>query len=108
MSYDRDRRRGVHRCVLRYKELGFHMYRCVMRTRHAVCGNKWLHCESIGVISYVRMRIWFVVRIRMRQTESVHVAIQNVSAHESDKKFQQVTSLSRRVFPIKKKTVERY
>ena len=33
------------------------------------------------------------MRIRMRQTESVHVAIQNVSAHESDAKFQGVTSL---------------
>ena len=29
----------------------------------------------------------------MRLTESVNVAIQNVSAHESDKKFQGVTSL---------------
>ena len=39
------------------------------------------------------MRMRFVVRIRMRQTESVHVAIQNVSAHESDKNVQGVTSL---------------
>ena len=23
-----------------------------MRTRHAVCGNKWLQCERVGVISY--------------------------------------------------------
>ena len=29
----------------------------------------------------------------MRKTESIHVAILNVSAHESDKKFQGVTSL---------------
>ena len=29
----------------------------------------------------------------MQQTESVHVAVQNVSAHESDKKIQGVTSL---------------
>ena len=29
----------------------------------------------------------------MQQTESINVAIQNVSAHESDKKFQGVTSL---------------
>ena len=57
------------------------------------CGNKWLQCERIRVISYVEM--WFVVQIRMWQTESVHVVpvILNVSAHESDKKFQGVTSL---------------
>ena len=36
-------------------------------------------------ISYVQMRMRFVVRVRMRQTKSVQVAIQNVSAHESDK-----------------------
>ena len=35
----------------------------------------------------------FVVPIRMRQTESVHVAIQNVSALDSDREFQGVTSL---------------
>ena len=45
------------------------------------------------MIPYVRMRLRFVVRIRTKQTESVHVTIQNVSAHESDKKFQGVTSL---------------
>ena len=31
--------------------------------------------------------------VRMWETESVHVAIQNVSAHESDRKFQGVNSL---------------
>ena len=46
----------------------------------AACAKK-----CIGVISYVQMQIRFVMRIRMRLTESVHVAIQNVSAHESDK-----------------------
>ena len=48
-------------------------------------GNKWQRRERIAVVSYVRMRT--------RQTESVHVAIQNVSTHESDKIFQGVTSL---------------
>ena len=62
-----------------------------MLTRRTVWGNKWQQRESIGVI-ILRMRMRFVVRIRMWQTESVHVAIQNVSAHESDKKFQGVTS----------------
>ena len=50
--------------------------------------TKWLQRECIGVISYVRTRFRFMVQIRMRQTESVHVAIQNASAHESDRKFQ--------------------
>ena len=53
-----------------------------MRTLHAVCGNKWRHCERRGLISYVQVRMRFVVRIRMRQTEAVHV-----SAHDMDKKF---------------------
>ena len=66
------------------------MYRCVMRTGYAKCGNKWLQA---GVIPNVRMRLWFMVQIRMRQTESVHTAIQNVSAHKSDRKFPGVTSL---------------
>ena len=64
-----------------------------MRTRRAVCGNKWLQCERTGGLSYVQMRVRFVKLTRMPQTESAHVAIQNVSAHESDKKFQGVTSL---------------
>ena len=59
-------------------------------TRYAVCGNNRLQLERIGVIPQVRMRLRFV----MRQTESVHVAIENVSAHlESDRKFQGMTSL---------------
>ena len=61
--------------------------------RYAVSGNNWLQCERIGVISYVQMQMQFVVRIRMQQTESAHAAIQNVSTHESHKKFQGVTSL---------------
>ena len=61
-----------------------------MRHADAACDNE---CERIGVISYVQMRIRFVERIQMRQTESVQGAIQNVSAHESDKKFQGVTAL---------------
>ena len=36
--------------------------------------------------------------VRMRKTESVRVAIQNVSAHQSDRKFQGVRHY-RRVFP---------
>ena len=44
---------------------------------------------STGMIPYVRMR--FVVR--PWQSESIHVAIQNVSAYESDRKFQGVTLL---------------
>ena len=43
----------------------------------------------------MQMRMRFVVRIRLRQNESIHVATQNVSAHESDKKFQGVTSLQK-------------
>ena len=70
--------------------LGFHVYECVMRTRHAVYGNMWLQCERLGMISYMQVRLRFVVRIRMRQTESVQVAIKNV-AHESENKFQGVT-----------------
>ena len=59
------------------------------------------------IIGYIKARtpyVWmrqaeaacgmrFMVRIRMRQTEYVNGRIQNVSAHESDKKFQGVTSL---------------
>ena len=61
-----------------------------MRTQHAIRGDKWLQWERVGVIPYVRMRFRFVVPIRMRQTESVYVVIQNVSAHESDRKFQEL------------------
>jgi len=63
-----------------------------MRTRHAEYGNKWLQCECIGVIPYY-MQMRFAMRIRMQQTEFFHVATQSVSAHESDNKFQGVTSL---------------
>ena len=81
-------------CGMRYAVCGMRYAVCGMRyavcgMRKAVCGNKWLQWERIGVSPYVRLR--FVVR--MRQTESVHVAIHNVSAHESDRKFQGVTSL---------------
>ena len=72
-----------------HPKVGYHMYGCIMRTRHAVCGNRWVQWERIKVILYVQMR--FVVRIRTRQTESVDVAIQNVFAHESDRTFQGVT-----------------
>ena len=63
-------------------------YGCVLQTQHAVCGNNWLHCERIGVISYVRLRLRFVARIWMWQTELIHVAIQNAPAHELNRTFQ--------------------
>ena len=66
----------------------------------AACANK-----CIGVISYVQMQMRFVMRIRMRLTESVHVAIQNVSAHESDK-YSKERRHYRRVF-LKKDMAER-
>ena len=71
------------------------IYGCVVRTRHDV-DPMWQQlaiAERIGVISYGQMRLRFMVRIRMRQSESVQVAIQNVSAHESVEPFQGVTSL---------------
>ena len=43
-------------------KLGFHLYGCVMRTRHALCGNKCLQWEC---------GCRFMVRIR--HTESGHV-----------------------------------
>ena len=55
------------------------------------CRIKWLQCEHRGMISYVQIWLWFVVR--MRQTESVHVVIQKIFKHESDRKFQGVTLL---------------
>ena len=58
-------------------------------TQHAVCGNKWLQWERVGVVPYVRMR----------QTESVHAAILNVSARGPDTKYQGVKSLQT-CFPI--------
>ena len=58
------------------------MYGCVMRTRHAACGVRWPQFERIGIILYVQLRMRFVVRIRLRQNEWVHVAIQNISAYE--------------------------
>ena len=54
-----------------------------------VVTNAWLQRERIGVISFVQMRMQFVHhKLQIRQTESVHVAIQNAYAHKSDKKFQ--------------------
>ena len=51
-----------------------------------------LHCVlqnlQKGVISYVRMRMLLQCMVRMWQTELVHGAIQNVSAHGSNRKFQ--------------------
>ena len=64
-----------------------------MRTQHVVRANKWVQWERVGMIPYVWMRFRFVVRIRMRQTESVYVVIQNVSAHESDREFSGVALL---------------
>ena len=59
------------------------MYGCVMPSRHVVCGNKWLQWEGVGMIPYVRMWMQFLMRKRMRQTESVHVKIHDASAPES-------------------------
>ena len=50
--------------------------------------QKWLQWEGIRDSICAD-----AVRIRMRQNKPVHVAIRNVSAHESDKKFRGVTSL---------------
>ena len=72
-------------------KLGFHMYGYVMRTRHAVCGMRqqmattWTHMSDFICAS--------ADAVCGADTESVHVAIQNAPAHESDKKFQGVTSL---------------
>jgi len=38
------------------------------------------------------MRMRFEVRIRMRQIELVHIAMQNISAYEPDRKFKGRTS----------------
>ena len=61
-----------------------------MRHADAECGMR----QQMATVGTHR----FVVRIRMRQTESPHVAIQNVSAHELDRKFQGV--------PLQKYTIQ--
>ena len=40
--------------------VGFQTYGCVRLTQHVVCGNKWLKCENIGMISYVQIWMQFV------------------------------------------------
>ena len=77
---------------------------CGRDMRYAVCGMRYAATNGYSGnqqkgFHNVQMRLWFVVRIRTRQTESVVVAIQNVSAHISDRKFQEVTSLQT-CFPI--------
>ena len=58
-------------CVLSTLKLGFHMYGCGVRMRHAACGMR----QQMAIVGIHRSdskcadRMRFVVRIRMRQIE---------------------------------------